>query len=123
MKEEVADVYSSVFEMLGVVEEEKTVCENWQLNLFKCWRSEWGSQIRGVKKALYLGKRDHTRKVAVVGSIRDVGKFSFANRTSRGLESRMVCHSLVDIPKWGNFRTAVTSFTVSQSDWSAVSTI
>jgi hypothetical protein len=39
------------------------------------------SLVPGVFRGVYRGRDDHLLKVARVGSRRDVGKFSFANRT------------------------------------------
>jgi hypothetical protein len=41
------------------------------------------SSVSGVSRGGYMGRGDHTLKVARVGSRRDVGKFSFVNRTGR----------------------------------------
>jgi predicted alpha/beta hydrolase family esterase len=61
-------------------------------------------------------------KVIRVGSKRDVGKYSYANRTGR--EWNSFPQELVELEKRGHFRTAIIdSYTVSQGGWSAGSAV
>jgi hypothetical protein len=68
-----------------------------------------------------MGRGDHSLKVARVGSRRDVGKFSFANRTGR--KWNYLPQELVELDKNGQFRKAITRYTVSQCGWTARSAV
>jgi hypothetical protein len=48
----------------------------------------WAS-VPGVSRGVYHGRGNHTLKVEIVGSKRDVGKYSFANRTGREWNSTL----------------------------------
>jgi hypothetical protein len=77
----------------------------------------WAS-VPGVSRGVYHGRGDHTLKVERMGSRRDVGKYSFANRTGR--EWNSLAQELAELEKRGHFRSAIINrYTVSQGGWSA----
>jgi hypothetical protein len=57
------------------------------------------SLVPGVNRGVYFCRGDHSFKVARVGSRRDVGRFSFANRT--GKEWSSLPQELVELEKMG----------------------
>jgi hypothetical protein len=63
-----------------------------------------------------MGRGDHSLKVARVGSRRDVEKFSFVNRSGR--EWNSLPQEMVELEQSGQFRNAITRYTVSQCSWS-----
>jgi hypothetical protein len=80
------------------------------------------SSVPGASRGGYHGRGDHTLKVERVCSRRDVGKYSFANRTGR--EWNSLPQELVELEKRGHFRSAIINrYTVSQGGWSAGSAV
>jgi hypothetical protein len=93
------------------------------VNFYRVVHGQMGwSSVPGVSRGGYHGRGDHTLKVERVGSRRDVGKYSFANRMGR--EWNFLPQELAELEKRGHFRSAIiNSYTVRQGGWSAGSAV
>jgi hypothetical protein len=76
----------------------------------------WAS-VPGVSRGVYHGRGNHKLKVERVGSRRDVGKYSFANRAGREWNSLPQ-----EVEKRGHFRSAIIN-RYTDTCWSAGSAV